>query len=803
MKTRMLQLLENLAPFQTFQQNLIEVRTLPPKNYNEHQWQIVTALLELLPVLVAHLQVLFQEQSVVDYTEVALSAVKALGPVQDPTDLALRLDYQIQHILLDEFQDTSVAQLRLLEQLTAGWQANENRTLFLVGDPMQSIYRFRKAEVGLFLHVREHGVGAIHLEPLTLRVNFRSAPLLIDWFNTTFQPLLPEQEDIASGAVPFTPSIAGAPADPTAAIAFHVHCNIDNAQEAQSLAALIQAIQNSDPNQRIAILVRARTHLLDTLPALQAANIPYRAIEIEALSERVIIRDLSALTRALLHPADRIAWLAVLRAPWCGLTLADLLILVGPMPFEPLWNRIQRYHTLPLSVSAQQRLQRIHSVLNQSLQHRGRQSLALWIEGTWQALGGPACLAAASELNDAQAFFKLLQTLENDTHLVNMLDLDEKLAQLYANPTTDAVNPVEIMTIHKAKGLEFDTVILPELDRPLPSDDPQLLLYLERPNQLGGADLLLAPIKATADEKDPIYEYLRLEEKKRADFETARLLYVAATRAKKSLHLIASLHRDETSNEIKKPAKNSLLAKLWPTLGKQFLKNIKNEAAQTGEAVISSNPAHHTLQRLTDNWQLPMTAQGILPEFNNVSTSKYRARPIQFTGQIDTARHIGIVIHRFLEQIAREGIEQWPAESISTRRQHIYTVLTQSGIPKDQLANAGLKVETALNQMLSEPRGRWILDHRHGEAACEYPLTTVIEDQAIQVIIDRTFIDEHGVRWIIDYKTGEDTNINTYREQLEKYAKIMQNLKPEPIHLGLYFPLSGIWHEWEFISRNH
>src|ERR1035438_729797 len=87
---------------------------------------------------------------------------------------ALRLDYQIRHLLVDEFQDTSVSQYALLERLTAGWERGDGRTLFAVGDPMQSIYRFREAMVGLFLKACEEGIGDVTLEPLRLSANFRS-----------------------------------------------------------------------------------------------------------------------------------------------------------------------------------------------------------------------------------------------------------------------------------------------------------------------------------------------------------------------------------------------------------------------------------------------------------------------------------------------------------------------------------------------------------------------------------------------------------------------------------------------------
>ncbi len=104
-----------------------------------------------------------------------------------PEDLALALGQRIRHILVDEFQDTSYTQFELLEKLTAGWEPGDGRTLFLVGDPMQSIYRFRQADVSLFLKARLEGIGAIRLEPLTLSVNFRSRPEIVEWVNRTFR----------------------------------------------------------------------------------------------------------------------------------------------------------------------------------------------------------------------------------------------------------------------------------------------------------------------------------------------------------------------------------------------------------------------------------------------------------------------------------------------------------------------------------------------------------------------------------------------------------------------------------------
>ena len=115
----------------------------------------------------------------------------------------------LRHILVDEFQDTSLAQFDLVEALTAGWEEGEGRTLFVVGDPMQSIYQFREAEVGLFLRARDAGIGGVRLEALRLSRNFRSVPELIEWTNDAFTSLFPASDDLRASAVAFTPSLAG------------------------------------------------------------------------------------------------------------------------------------------------------------------------------------------------------------------------------------------------------------------------------------------------------------------------------------------------------------------------------------------------------------------------------------------------------------------------------------------------------------------------------------------------------------------------------------------------------------------
>ncbi|TMH88553.1 MAG: hypothetical protein E6H45_00310 [Betaproteobacteria bacterium] len=378
---------------------LFALCNMPPAEYDDRQWEALEAILALLKPAVAHLKVLFGERGQADFTEFAHGALAALGSVDDPSDLLLSLDQKISHVLVDEFQDTSLSQFELLTQLTSGWQQGDGRTLFLVGDPMQSIYRFREAEVSLFLRAKHSGLGSVKLEPIELSTNRRSQEGLVKWFNESFPRVLPAQEDQTSGAVPYLPASPHESALPGAAVTWH--CGYDREEEAKKVVAIVREASGSK-----AILVRNRAHLDEIVPALKEAGVRFRALDIEQLGEKQVVQDLYALTRALLHLGDRIAWLACLRAPWCGLTLADLLALSsgrreeggseytsgGALIFDKMRD------VTHLSTDGQKRVDRVRSVLAPLVKNRLRGSLRERVEGAWLALGGPACVESETDL---------------------------------------------------------------------------------------------------------------------------------------------------------------------------------------------------------------------------------------------------------------------------------------------------------------------------------------------------------------------------------------------------------------------
>jgi ATP-dependent helicase/nuclease subunit A len=773
-KIRCEQLLAQLRSEDALIECLKRSRELPAPHYSDSQWQAVEAAVSVLTLAVAELQLVFRERGRVDFPELAIRASAALGQVDAPEDLALALGQRIQHFLVDEFQDTSYTQFELIEKLTAGWEPGDGRTLFLVGDPMQSIYRFRQADVSLFLKARMEGIGAIQLEPLTLSVNFRSQPGLVEWVNRTFESILPRSDDLESGAVAYSPSVPGA-FGTDAVIA--VHALPDALDEADRVVELIGQ-QNEGT---AAVLVRSRPNLIEIVNALKRHRIAFQAIEIDQLGERQVIEDLMALTFALLHAADRVSWLALLRAPWCGLILDDLHALAAADHRATVWDLLHRPDQT-CSEDGRARVHRILPVLEQAIAERGRRPLREWVENTWLQLDGPACVQDDTALEDAAAYFELLEGLAEGADLADFDWFREQVNALFAQPTANAGEVLQLMTIHKAKGLEFDTVILPGLGSVTRSEDQHLLLWLEH-----RGELLLAPIAESGGDKDALYGYLNNIERRRADQETARLLYVAATRARRSLHLLASAGQPES---------RSFLKLLWPVVADQFANLAPVAQAQHAQRAKS-------IRRLPATWQVPAPPAPV--KWKRTGMERVERPEVAFDGVSDRSRYAGAALHGFLQQIARDGLAAWDESSVRSRRGAYRAVLTNLGVPPGQLAWAVERVEAGLVRTLRDPRGHWVLDH-HEDAATELAIAGLLDGSLFEAVIDRTFIDEAGVRWIIDYKTSThegaglenflEQERERYREQLERYARLMVQRDDRPIRLGLYFPLLGEWLEW-------
>lgn len=775
---------------------LDHVRVLPPVAVAPASRALVDALFALLPSILAALQATFRAHRVTDFTEGVLTALQALGSDETPEDLLLRLDGSIAHLLIDEFQDTSFAQLELVRRLTAGFVPGDGRTLFAVGDPMQSIYRFRAAEVRLFLDAQASGrIGDIAVTRLVLRRNFRAQRGLVDWVNAVFPTVLGARSDPWRGQVAFAPALPHRPALPGPAVG--IEFVGDDSAEARAVAVAVRAALARGARE-VAILVRARTHLVAILPVLRAAGIAYTAVELETLAERAAIRDLEALAHALAQPADRLAWLAVLRAPWCGLTLDDLhAVAAVPAPLPAAM--LEPAAVADLSADGRLRLDRLAAAIAPTLATRGRASFAACVRGAWLALGGPAVLDEAIDIEAAELFFGLLREHERGGDIADWDAFVDALAALHfgGEPGT-AADPaaVRVMTLHRAKGLEFDTVILPGLARTAAPQERPLLRWRRRPQ-----GLLVAPGRARGGVEDPLYRYLGVLGDDEAGAELARLLYVGCTRAKAQLHLVATVAAtgDPAGPAWCRPPARSALAALWPGLPLPPLPATP-QAADRAPATLAPPP----LRRVPSGWQPVRPAVGLAPP---ATAGSGAAAAIVFDWAQTLARHVGVVAHRVFAEIGRAGLAAWPPERVRATTDRLRTELAAEGVAGADLQAAVAAVLDAVGGLLGDPRGRWLFDRGHADARSEWALSGVLDDELVRVVVDRSFVAE-GVRWIVDFKTGVHEGADVagfvareeerYRPQLDRYARLVRLLDPRPIRLGLYFPRLGAWREWPF-----
>ena len=798
-KQAMLDLLAALKADPDLAAALDRLNTLPSPVYSDDEWALIKALFTVLLGAAAHLRVVFREHGRVDFSETALAAQEALGDELEPTDLALRLDYRLRHLLVDEFQDTSQSQHELLQGLTAGWQPGDGRTLFLVGDPMQSIYRFRKAEVGLFLDAWEGRLGEVPLEPLRLTVNFRSERGLIDWVNRQFPQVFPAHPDKLEGAVPYAPSAAFKPAGEGAAVTLHPFIGRDDEAEAMLMLELVRKARARHPDGTTAVLVRSKAHLEHLIHVMRDADLSYQAVEIGALAQRPAVLDLLALTRALLHPADRVSWLALLHGPLCGLTLGDLLALTSEEhsdPGAPLHALLADDRSVQrMSPDGQQRAAACGGLLRTALDERGRLPMRDWVEGLWLALGGPGCLADAAAAEDVEVFLRLLQDLDAGAELVTPERLREGVDALFALPDPQGDSRLQLMTIHKAKGLEFDTVILPGLGKATQGDRRKLLYWQETVGNDGEVGLLFGPVKpAQSDRESPTSAYIKQLQASIGRLESGRLLYVAATRAKRRLHLIGHAKRKQDGSL--SVDKGSLLGQLWPAVEETW------RAAAADLPVISAAP-HGEDRPVADNparWRLP--AGWACPEPPRTVGVMPEAAPETVDGVVyewagDIARSVGTVVHAWLQRLAQAPVGR--LAELSSFDAVARRMLLREGVSLAQLEPAAKRVRAAVESALRDERGQWILSARHEDSRCEVPVTALIAGQLRHLVIDRTFVDRDGTRWIIDYKTGTheggdvsgflDEEQERYRAQLAAYAEAFRALEDRPVRTALYFPL--------------
>jgi ATP-dependent helicase/nuclease subunit A len=517
-----------------------------------------------------------QKLSALDFDDLELRALDVL----ERPEVVIRAAERYKFFLVDEFQDTNRLQRRLLEALALQTSRRESANLFIVGDRKQSIYGFRGADVDVFREMT-NTLTAAEGELKPLRLNFRSQPPLINFFNYLFERLFQPREEVTSreleelGYVEHEPSVAkrdlrdsgplvellitteasGDDDDPKAE---HTSRELDAGQLARRIISLVDpGSADAGRYSDIALLFRAMTHVQTYESAFRRANIPYQTVLGRGFYEREEITDLIQLLRFLDNKTDELALAAVLRSPLCGLSDNALLALrCAPWldevdsgdPLRRFTQTRQLFHALRrhrdvafISDEEHELLDGVADLIRGLIARRHHYPigdlLRFAVEQSEYLTVIAATFDGAQRLANVERLFTLAERFERSgAHLirdfVRYVEEFEAIGSRESEGQIDeAANAVRLMTIHQAKGLEFPIVVIPDLQRSSKPLDSWFLLDRHRGLTLkvpDGRGKLVAG--CTFNSFEQRHEW-------REQFESMRLLYVAATRAQDRLIL--------------------------------------------------------------------------------------------------------------------------------------------------------------------------------------------------------------------------------------------------------------------------
>jgi len=496
--------------------------------------------------------------------------------------------------------------------------------------------------------------------------------------------------------------------------------------------------------------------------------------------------DLVSLTRYLANPADTVALIALLRSPMVGLMLKDLGLLTPILTRYSLAASVEKIadESVELSTDGQKRSVFALKALLWAEGKRDRLNLVNWVEETWKRLGGDLILPTEEE-PDTRAFFQQLRDQETE----GVLDADRLVTWLETKHATieSTTARVELMTLHRSKGLEFDHVFIVGAGKSGRSSQKPLLRW-NRDEQNG----LLIAARPASDAEDTLYDYLGFVNKRKEAQELIRLYYVGITRARESCSVTATM-----SSESQWPPRNT--GSFWSNFCAAANEVHFHPPAESQSKVVAEQGYSHLLRVVE-------TPDRLLSETSEASpASALRSGNLQ-------SRRYGTALHRGLELLALK--DPLPTECPDAVSRAMRFRLTELSSPSVDIAEELDSLIIDVNRVLGDEVGRWVLSAHHHDAQSE--LSLFVAETQKQLVIDRTFIDaQTGIRWIIDYKTSRPADEASltdflseeaarYRDQLMRYRSAMQLYDqchhPDVVdtRVALYFSAVAKLHEVTF-----
>jgi ATP-dependent helicase/nuclease subunit A len=749
-----------------------------------------------------HYQRIKRERRMLDFADLEWSAFQLLSHPEQAHWIQYKLDERIDHLLIDEFQDTNPTQWRLilpiLEEMAAGGE--RARSLFIVGDAKQSIYRFRRGNPRLLGYaaawMQQHlGARLLHLD-----ASWRSSPLIMDTVNRLFQsahmqdlltdfqthsthkterwgrlelwPLVePEQTD----GVDYDASQLRNPLQlPRNSLTDRRHYRegIAIATRINELVAAGTAVYDD-----ILILLRSRTHLADYEAALQTARIPYISYDRGTLLDSIECRDLEALLSVLMTPQDNLSLAHVLRSPLLSASDEDLLLLAG----EPSGSWFERLLALASTAPAKPVLERAATLLSQWHQLAGRIPIHDLLETIFHQgnLVKRYCAAfPAGQVPRVAANLTRFVELALEVDAGRYPTLPRFLAKLgqlraldrdgpsQASPLDDSGQRVRILTIHAAKGLEAPIVFLADaaatgsgakacqtlVSWPAEADRPTDFMLLNN-----------------SQARDSYSRDRYLAERGEEQREAANLLYVALTRARNMLVVsgCATSRQQGSAGNWHQQLSQALCGEASTTT--VHVETYLEPAAR------EPTPASAVLPVDVD----PRLCEPIItiPDRHAIAPSRQLSLPEAGDGDADGLLR-GLVIHRLLQLSLENPYVKESDPDLLAR------VARERGLnPDDPRLQSWWQESCAV---LTQPELGWLTkpapDHR---AYNEVPIAFRQGQRTVYGIIDRLLVGPERA-WIIDYKTHRlDSQADVaplaerYLHQLALYRQGVQQLWPE------------------------
>jgi len=757
-------------------------------------------------------------------------------------------------ILVDEFQDTNRLQADILacllepegrnEPLASDFNAFEHlarapRRLIVFGDPKQSIYRFRGAEVSVFQRLKKSLARETEGRVISLKKNFRSQKRLVDFFNSFFPEVMTGGGDFAAtyGEEDFQEHVRPDLAEGPAVEIFFLESGLQEAEarrrEARVLADWIADIlegrreirvgleaRRPEP-QDVAVLLRRFTHIEAYEEAFRQAGLPYYVVRGRGFYRCPEVWDLINLLIYLANPAEGPALLGVLRSPLFGLTDTVITRLAWPArgesgrsladyfgPDPPAW---------PGGMSADQieTLEKTRKVLTGLNREAGRTFPEELIEAAIEKTDYLAVLAAQPQgeqkVANVQKFIEVARGLPHEYlyspgEMARFLQarLDDPGEDPEAQTTGEGGAAVQLMTIHQAKGLEFPIVFIPDAGQ-RPKAPPTKLLF----DQDDRFALSFNDPETGEPRKPPDFQEIKKQEEDREEAEYFRLLYVAATRARD--HLVFSGNIKSKNDEASWLAKLMDFAQAHPNLVRLISEDL-DRPGPAPQPLIEPDFAHlpapgpearARISRILDRTPpqpktLTLNVTGIghyllcprrfyLEEVLGLPGEWGSAPGLDRPSGLDP-RQKGVVFHYLMETVdlgSLPGLEDLTAAAMEKVR--------AEGWPASP--EEGLNLARQVQLFLAEPWGRDLLQASSGLVWRESPLSLRIDpDQEggpaliLNGVIDLFYVTPEGLARLIDYKYAFQAEPRRYQAQLQTYALALRQAGLSgPLQVGLYF----------------